>query len=60
MLLDRNTSLPLRECGLKLMGVSTDDGIPMSLPLRECGLKYVYHWQLPRVGIGHSPCGSVD
>ncbi len=34
-----DSSLPLRECGLKLFGIMCMVAVVPSLPLRECGLK---------------------
>ncbi len=36
----RKTSLPSRECGLKLEDLERDDLDFRSLPSRECGLKF--------------------
>ena len=44
------TSLPLRECGLKLDGGVAVLTVHVSLPLRECGLKLSGHHTLAMSG----------
>ena len=56
---DCPSSLPLRECGLKYIGLFYDGGEIMSLPLRECGLKFLPDNSRKIYSARHSPCGSV-
>ena len=43
-------SLPLRERGLKLVGIVSDRGVQRSLPLRERGLKFASEDEAVRAG----------
>ena len=52
-------SLPMRECGLKLIKKKEERAEKTSLPMRECGLKYVVHHAFSLINC-HSLCGSVD
>ena len=53
-------SLPLRECGLKLIAACPQKARLVSLPLRECGLKQIVINGVYERELRHSPCGSVD
>ena len=56
--MDRQRSLPLRECGLKSSALAKIVEVIASLPLRECGLKSMLN-ERSREAVSVTPLAGV-